>query len=103
MPGIFKVEFDEAELARAIVRPRYLPAVSEATIGGDGTIWLRRSAVPGRTVEYLVLGRDGAAAETITVAKAERTVEARGSTVWAKSVDPDGTAVIRVYSLGSRP
>jgi hypothetical protein len=102
LPSTLKVEFNEAELPRLITRPRYLPAITEALVARDGTIWLRRSAVPGTSVAYLVLGRDGAAAETITLPKVERVVEAMGSRVWTQRVDDDGIVLIRVYSFGSR-
>ncbi|HEU0016553.1 MAG TPA: hypothetical protein VFQ45_22925 [Longimicrobium sp.] len=67
--------------------PRFQPPVTDVTYGRDGTIWLGRERLGTRTVEYTVLGPDGAIIAVAAVPAGVRIVQAQRDAVWGVERD----------------
>lgn len=71
------------EIAReALYRPDYHPPVTDAVLGRDGTIWLRREDVGRDSVDWNILAPDGEPIGVLTAAKRLNVLAVDRWTVW---------------------
>jgi len=96
----------EQWMRRQLYRPRNLPPVSAVVAGRDGTTWLRREAVQGGSVDWLVLDPRGQQIGTVGAPAALRVMEAERGTVWGVVKDDEGVPYLvryRVRPASRRP
>jgi hypothetical protein len=78
-----------AGLRAALHRPRYLPVITDAVLGQDGTIWLQKHGERGTGAEWLVLSPTGAVQGTIILPATTRVLDVTADRVVAASRDAD--------------
>jgi len=90
--------YTAAEVRAAVFVPDFLPPVTRALAGEDGTLWLRRED-GGTTVDYVVLSRDGVILATLSVPRAVSLLSASGDDVWAEETDTDDVPLLVKYRI----
>ncbi len=86
------------DLEKEVYRPFHWPAVEQAVIGRDGSIWLKRETGI-RTAAYLVLSAAGEPAGRVELPAGDRLVEADGQRVWTIAKDAEDVPFVAWYRL----
>jgi hypothetical protein len=77
-------------VADALYVPEYLPPVAEMRVGGDGTLWVRRSDSGEPTVPQVwdaFDGRSGAYIRSVELPREFRVLAVRGDDIWGVRTD----------------
>jgi hypothetical protein len=77
----------EARVREALYLPSHLPPITGAVIGQDGTIWLRREDLGNESVEWLVLGEDGAVLGALRAPRGLQILRAERGSIWGVEQD----------------
>ena len=75
----------EARVREALYLPSHLPPITGAVIGQDGTISLRREDLGEESVEWLVLGEDGAVLGALRAPRGLQILRAERGSIWGWS------------------
>ncbi len=79
------------EAARAIrdvlYQPDFLPPVTGAVIGRDGTVWIKRESIPGDSIAWNVIDELGNMVGVLTLPKNLRVRQVQRDLVWAVELD----------------
>lgn len=79
--------------------PRYLPPVSAAVVGRDGSVWLRREPIHGQPVQWTVLNANGRAIANVQAPAGLRIFEADADRVWGIARDELEVPYVMVYRI----
>lgn len=79
--------------------PDHLPPVSDAVLGRDGTIWLRREAQGGDAVDWLVLDYHGEPIGTVALPSRLTVMAADRDAVWGVEMDDLDVPYIVRYAV----
>ena len=75
----------EERVREVLYLPSHLPPITGAVIGQDGTIWLRREDLGEESVEWLVLGEDGAVLGALRAPRGLQILRAERGSIWGWS------------------
>lgn len=67
--------------------PEFQPAITQLTVGRDGTIWLRRDGLDTETVRWIVFNTEGYVIAQLTVPSKLEILAAERGTVWGVMED----------------
>lgn len=93
------VDVIERALRDADCLPPTFPPVSAIVAAQDGTIWLRREEVPGDSVAWNVLDRDGRMIGALRLPSGQEVVAARGDIMAAVERDAFDVPYVVRYRL----
>jgi hypothetical protein len=79
-----------AEINKVMVRPRFLPVITEVFMDDDGRAWLRQR----NESDWFVLTRGTAAVEVVSLPYRAQPLAARGSTLWYQIADASDLPVL---------
>lgn len=90
-------------IRQALFVPKFLPPVSSALLGRDGTVWLRMAQRTDATLQrWLVTGSRGEPLQEVLADKHFWPVDANGLTVWGLVLNEDQAVSVRKVSLEAR-
>jgi hypothetical protein len=96
---------DQARAARASFRralfvPEFLPPVTAALVGSDGSVWLRRERLANASMDrWLVLNERGAPTQEITIDRDLVPYAAGRGMLWGVLADGDGQSEIVQFTV----
>jgi hypothetical protein len=89
----------EAPLREALYEPEFIPPVSDALVGRDGTLWLRREDAGDPTVAWTVISARGDVVAEVSLPASLRIFEATAERAWGVADAPSGREMIVRYVL----
>ncbi|HUF26171.1 MAG TPA: hypothetical protein VMM18_04225 [Gemmatimonadaceae bacterium] len=87
----------EASIRRGISLPRYYPAVTDAVLGRDGSVWLRGPLTGGPDVVWTVLDSEGMPVDRVVLPYAVTVFEAERTAIWGTRLDADDVPIVVRY------
>ena len=104
----FRDAFGSAGAAERALRaglhlPKFVPPVTVAVVGSDGTIWLRREDIGQPRVAWLVLDDKGRQLASLTLPRGSDIKAARRNSVWAVEHDADDVPLLVRYDVRRVP
>lgn len=84
--------------ARQVLRiPAHQPPVTSVVLGRDSTVWLRREDIQVGEVQWVRLSNNGLPTAHLTTPVHFRILDVTADTLWASTVEDDGTTTLARY------
>lgn len=92
-------DLSEESIRRDLLRPRYLPPITDVVAGSDNTLWVKREANLEETDQWLVIDQHGNTGPTAVAPKGIRLLAVDRYFAWAVEVGEDYVEYVRRFRL----